>query len=95
MIVKRCLLLGDDRVLHALAQTEFERGLGWNLDRLARLRVAAFARLSLRENHFAEAGEDELAVALDFACREAGQLLEEFFNLCALQIELLGEVVDL
>jgi hypothetical protein len=49
------LLLGDDRILEALAQTELERRLGRDLDRLARLRVTAFASFALGENHLAEA----------------------------------------
>src|SRR5215218_5164277 len=88
------LLLREDGVLQTLAETELERRLGGNLDRLARLRVAPLARFALGENELAEAGEDELAVLLDFVGRQVRQLLEKLLHLRALQLVFFGEVVD-
>src|SRR5687767_8056656 len=88
------LLLGDDRVLDALAQTELERGLGRNLDRLAGLGVAPLASLALRENHLAEAREHEFAVLLNLAGGQVGQFLENLLHLRALEVEFLREVID-
>src|SRR5215208_1882737 len=85
-LVGRRLLLRDDGVLQTLAETELERRLGGNLDRLARLRVAPLARLAL--------GEDELAALLDLVGRQVSQLLEKLLHLCALQLVFFGEVVD-
>ena len=88
------LLRWKNRVFHAFAYAELERGLGRNLYGLAGLRVAALARLALGEHHLAEAWEDELAVLLDLAGGKIGQLLEQFLDLRPLQLELFGEVVD-
>jgi hypothetical protein len=45
---------GNDRILHAFADAEFERRFGRYLNRLARSRVTAFARFAFRQDELAE-----------------------------------------
>src|ERR1051326_2360349 len=59
---RRRLLLADeaeDRVLRGFRDAELHDLLGRDLDRLARRRVAADARLAVHEHEFAEAGDGE------------------------------------
>src|ERR1041385_2374379 len=82
------LLLRKNRVFHAFAYAELERGLGRNLNGFARRRVSAFASFSLRAYELAEAGQSKLSVGFDFVAREVGEFFKKFLNLCALQAKL-------
>ena len=46
------------------------------------------------QNQFAEAGERKFTAGLDFASRQRGQLVEQFFHLGALHLVLLGEMIE-
>src|SRR2546423_14652574 len=56
---RRDLLLAKHRVLHALGETELAHALGRDLDRLARLRIAAHPRFAVRQHPVPEAWKDE------------------------------------
>src|SRR2546423_5200791 len=55
---RRDLLLAKHRVLHTLGETELAHALGRDLDRLARLRIAAHPRLAVRQHQFPQARKD-------------------------------------
>ena len=56
------LLYSENRVLRRLGDSEFDYGLGWNLDLLLRFGVEARARLPFLLHQLAEAGQDKFAV---------------------------------
>src|SRR5438046_10761044 len=56
---RRDLLLPKHRVLHALRETELAHALRGDLDRLARLRIAAHPRLAVRQHQLPQAWKDE------------------------------------
>src|ERR1035441_2950108 len=60
------LLRWGDHVLGGLGHAELDYGLGLDLDGCAGLGVAADARLALRLDEPADAGDDENAVLLGF-----------------------------
>ena len=88
------LLFGNDRIFHAFADAEFERGLGGYLNRLSRSGVTALARFALRKNEFAKTGQNELSIGLNFRLSKSGELVEKLFGLRALHTEFFGEVVN-
>src|SRR5206468_9978716 len=53
------LLLAKHRVLQALGETELAHALRRNLDGLAGLRIPPHARLAIRHDQLAEAGQHE------------------------------------
>ena len=56
------LLYSENRVLRRLGNSEFNDGLGWNLDLLLRFGIEARARFPLLLHQLAEAGQDKFAV---------------------------------
>src|SRR5437764_5852821 len=87
---RRDLLLAKHRVLHALGEAELAHALGRDLDRLARLRIAAHPRLAVRQHQFPEARKDE--TVLRFLARERQSLVEELDDLPLREIGLASEV---
>ena len=59
------LLYPQNRVLCRLGDSEFDDGLGWNLDLLLRLGIEACTCLPLLLHQLAKTGQDEFAVLLD------------------------------
>src|SRR5437667_3194141 len=87
---RRDLLLPKHGVLHALREPELAHALGRDLDRLARLRIAAHPRLAVRQHQFPEARKDE--TVLRFLARERQSLVEELDDLPLREIGLASEV---
>src|SRR5439155_23647067 len=69
------LLLAKHRVLQALGEAELAHALRGNLDGLARLGIATHARLAVRDDQLAEAGQDE--AVLGFLRRQVQRLVED------------------
>src|SRR5437879_13531572 len=67
---RRDLLLAKHRVLHALGETELAHALGRDLDRLARLRIAAHPRLAVRQHQSPGAWKDETLLCFLAAPRQ-------------------------
>ena len=67
------LLYSENCVLRRLGDSEFDYGLGWNLDLLLRFGIEARARFPLLLHQLAEAGQDKFAVL--FARRRSGLLV--------------------
>src|SRR5262252_5675871 len=86
------LLLSKHRVLQALGQAELHHALGGNLDRLARLRIAAHAGLAVGEHQAPEVRLHE--DVLGFLDGERLELLEELHHLLLGETALLGEMSD-
>ena len=72
------LLYSENRVLCRLGDSEFDDGLGWNLDLLLRLWIEAGARLPLLLYQLTKPGQDEFAVLFDFFVREVAERIEEY-----------------
>src|SRR5260370_9590173 len=71
------LLCPENRILCRLGDSEFDDGLGWNLDLLLRLGIEACTCLPLLLHQLAKTGQDEFAVLLDlFVCSRAERLEE-------------------
>jgi len=58
--------------------SEFDDGLGWNLDFLLSLRIKARARLPLLLYELAKTGQDKFAVLFDRFVREGAERIEEY-----------------
>src|SRR5579863_6612811 len=86
------LLGGGNDVLCSLGDTELHHGLCFDLDGLARLRVAADSGFALRLHQAADTGNDEDAVLLGFLDRSLGKQIEKRGRLLVGQLELLGQV---
>src|SRR5436190_10118630 len=84
------LLLPKHGVLHLLRQTELADALGRDLDGLPGLRIAADARLAIREHELSEPWKDE--AVLRFLAREAEHLVEHAHHLLLGELGLLREV---
>ena len=71
------LLCPQNRVFYGLGDSEFDDGLGWNLDLLLRLGIEARASLPFLLYELAKAGQDEFAVLFNlFVCERAERLQE-------------------
>ena len=74
----RLLLYPQNRVLCRLGDSEFDDGLGWNLDLLLRLRIEADASLPFLLYELAKSGQDEFAVLFDRFVGEVAERIEEY-----------------
>ena len=72
------LLYSENCVLRRLGDSEFDYGLGWNLDLLLRFGVEARARLPFLLHQLAEAGQDEFAVLFGRFVSESTERIEEY-----------------
>src|SRR5499426_1923424 len=88
------LLLAKHRVLQALREAELAHALGRNLDGLTGLRIAADARLAIREDQLAEARQEEDAALLGFLRRQRERLVEDTLDLLPGEAGLLRKVRD-
>src|SRR5262245_23231008 len=86
------LLPAEDRVLEVLARTNPHDPLRRDLDRLAGLRVAAHARLPVRQDHLADSRNDERATPLGLLDRQSLDLLHDGSDLLLRQAGLAGQV---
>jgi hypothetical protein len=75
-------------VLCRLGDSEFDDGLGWDLDFLLGLWIEARACFPLLLYELAKAGQDEFAVLFDLFVCELAECLEEYA--CGLLIGLRG-----
>src|SRR5271155_3820494 len=67
----------QDRVFESLGCAKANHGLGLDLDRFACSRVAAHARLAVRLDGAAQAGDDEFSCAFGFFHSELEKFIEE------------------
>jgi hypothetical protein len=74
----RLLLYPKNAVLCCLSDSEFDDGLGWNLDLLLGLGIEARARFPLLLYELAEAWQDEFAVLFDLFVCERAERREEY-----------------
>src|SRR5215472_18932900 len=81
-------LLSKHGVLQRLRHPELHHALGRDLDRLARLRVAAHPRLAVCEHQPAEIRQHE--DVLGFLCRERRELIHHVNDLLLGEVGLLG-----
>jgi hypothetical protein len=72
------LLYPQNRVLCRLGDSEFDDGLGWNLDLLLRLRIEAGVSLPFLLYELPKAGQDEFSVLFDRFVGEAAERIEEY-----------------
>jgi len=72
------LLYSENRVLRRLGDSEFDYGLGWNLDLLLRFGIEARARFPLLLHQLAEAGQDKFAVLFNLFICECAERIEEY-----------------
>ena len=75
---KRPLLYPQNRVFCRLGDSEFDDGLGWNLDLLLRLRIEAGASFPFLLYELAKSGQDEFAVLFDCFVGEVAERIEEY-----------------
>ena len=71
------LLYSENRVLRRLGDSEFDYGLGWNLDLLLRFGIEARARFPLLLHQLAEAGQDKFAVLFGLFVRQRAKCIEK------------------
>src|SRR6266481_6185967 len=74
----RLLLYPQNRVLCRLGDSEFDDGLGWNLDLLLRLGIEARTCFPLLLYQLAKTGQDEFAVLFDRFVGEVAKRIEEY-----------------
>jgi hypothetical protein len=72
------LLCPQNPVFCRLSDSEFNDGLGWNLDFLLRLRIKARARLPLLLHQLAKTGQNEFAVLFYRFVRKVAERVEEY-----------------
>src|SRR5271166_3296574 len=72
------LLYPENPVLCRLGDSEFDDGLGWNLDLLLRLWIEACTCLPLLLHQLAKTGQDEFAVLFNLFVCERAERLEEY-----------------
>ena len=72
------ILYPKNRVFCRLGDSEFDDGLGWNLDLLLRLRIKSRTRLPLLFHQLAKTGQDEFAVLFDRFVGEVAECIEEY-----------------
>ena len=71
-------LYPQNRVLCRLGDSEFDDGLGWNLDLLLRLGIEARACLPLLLDELAESRHDEFAVLFGIFVRDGAKRIEKY-----------------
>jgi hypothetical protein len=76
------LLCPENRVLCRLGDSEFDDGLGWNLDLLLRLGIEADASLPLLLYELAKSGQDEFSILFDRFVGEVAERIEEYASRC-------------
>ena len=86
------LLRRGDHVLGGLGHAELDHRLGLDLDGLAGLGVAAHARLAIRLDQAADAGDYEYAVLLGFLDGGLRQQLQARGGLLVGDLQLLGHM---
>ena len=74
----KLLLYSENCVLRRLGDSEFDYGLGWNLDLLLRFGIEARARFPLLLHQLAEAGQDKFAVLFGRFVSESAERIEEY-----------------
>src|SRR5258705_13625437 len=74
----RLLLYPKNRVFCRLGDSEFNDGLGWDLDFLPRRRIKARARLPLLLHQLSKTGQYKFTVLFDLFVREVGECIEEY-----------------
>src|SRR5215831_12964032 len=74
----KLLLYSENCVLRRLGDSEFDYGLGWNLDLLLRFGIEARARFPLLLHQLAEAGQDKFAVLFGRFVSESTERIEEY-----------------
>jgi hypothetical protein len=74
----RLLLYPKNAVLSCLGDSEFDHGLGWNLDLLLGLGIEARARFPLLLYELAEAWQDEFTVLFDLFVCERAERIEKY-----------------
>ena len=72
------LLYPQNRVLCRLGDSEFDDGLGWNLDFLLGLWIEARSCLPLLLHQLTKTGQNEFAVLFDLFVCERAECLEEY-----------------
>ena len=72
------LLYSEDRVLRRLGDSEFNDGLGWNLDLLLCLWVEAGASLPFLLHQLAKPRQDEFAGLFNLFICERAERIEEY-----------------
>ena len=72
------LLYSENSVLSRLGDSEFDYGLGWNLDLLLRFGIEARACLPFLLYELAEAGQDKFAVLFGRFVSESTERIEEY-----------------
>src|SRR5271166_3432103 len=72
------LLYPQNRVFRGLGDSEFDDGLGWNLDLLLRLWIEASTCFPLLLYQLAKPRQNEFAVLLDLFVCERAERLEEY-----------------
>ena len=72
------LLYPENRVLCRLGDSEFDDGLGWNLDLLLRLGIKACTCFPLLLYELAKTGQDKFAVLFNLFVGERAERLEEY-----------------
>jgi hypothetical protein len=101
---KRLLLCPQNRVLCRLGDSEFDDGLGWDLDFLLCLGIEASACFPLLLYELAKAGHDEFAVLFGIFVGDGTERIKEYarglfislrgFGKCALKF-CLGHLIPL
>ena len=76
------LLYPQNRILCRLGDSEFDDGLGWNLDLLLRLGIEAEASLPLLLYELAKSGQDEFSILFDRFVGEVAERIEEYASRC-------------
>jgi hypothetical protein len=74
----RLLLYPKNRVFCRFGDSEFDDGLGWNLDFLLRFRIEARTRFPLLLHELAKTGQDKFAVLFNRIVREVAERIEEY-----------------
>src|SRR5271166_4518647 len=89
--VRRLVLYPQNRVLCRLGDSEFDDGLGWNLDLLLRLGIEADASLPLLLYELAKSGQDEFSILFDRFVGEVAERIEEYASRCFVGFSGCGE----
>jgi hypothetical protein len=76
-LLARLLLYPKNRVFCRLGDSEFDDGLGWNLDLLLRLRINANTSLPFLLYELSKTGQYKFAVLFNLFVREVAESIEE------------------
>ena len=85
------LLYSKNCVLRRLGDSEFDYGLGWNLDLLLRFGIEARARFPLLLHQLAEARQDKFAVLFGRFVSESTERIEEYSSGLLIRLALLRQ----